>query len=107
MFAVKDWNIKEITGYVPITTYYTDFGIAERFGANAIRDTYKRAKKDWGDNVKYFTEIVMVLNWKIWEHNETNKEYALLYNELWEEADDYAMNHFEGKDLDYFLSTTD
>ena len=107
MLAVKDWNIQEMTGYTPITTYYTDFGIAERFGASAIRDTYQRAKQSWGNNVKYFTEIVMVLNWKIWEHNEHNKEYASLYNELWEEADNYAIEHFKGEGLNYFLSTTD
>ncbi len=107
MFAVKDWNIEAMTGYAPITTYYTDFGIAERFGTKAIRDTYQNAKRNWGDNVKYFTEIVMVLNWKIWEHNESNREYALLYNRLWEEAENYAMNHFKGEELDYFLRTTD
>ena len=49
----------------------------------------------------------MVLNWKIWEHNEHNEEYASLYNELWEEADNYAMEHFKGEDLNYYLSTTD
>lgn len=107
MLAVKDWKIKEMTGYTPITTYYTDFGIAERFGASAIRDTYRKAKQNWGNNVKYFTEIVMVLNWKIWEHNEHNEEYVSLYNELWEEADNYAMEHFKGEDLNYYLSTTD
>ena len=99
MLAVKDWKIKEMTGYTPITTYYTDFGIAERFG--------RKAKQNWGNNVKYFTEIVMVLNWKIWEHNEHNEEYVSLYNELWEEADNYAMEHFKGEDLNYYLSTTD
>ena len=107
MFAVKDWNIEAMTGYAPITTYYTDFGIAERFGTKAIRDTYQNAKRNWGDNIKFFTEIVMVLNWKIWEHNESNREYALLYNRLWEEAENYAMNHFKGEELDYFLRTTD
>ena len=107
MVAVKDWNIQELTGYTPITTYYTDFGIAERFGTKAICDTYKQAKQNWGNNIKYFTEIVMVLNWKIWEHHEHNREYALLYNKLWEEAENYAMKNFKGEDLDYFLRTVD
>ena len=107
MQAVKDWNIEALTGYTPITTYYMDFGIAERFGETAIRDTYRKAKKEWENNVEYFTEIVMVLNWKIWEHYETNRKIADLYNSLWEEAEDYAMNHFKGEDLDYFLRTTD
>lgn len=107
MLAVKDWNIEALTGYTPITTYYMDFGIAERFGADVIRDTYKRATRTWKNNVEYFTEIVMVLNWKIWEHNERNQEFAKLYNELWKEADNYAMEHFKGEDLEYFLRTVD
>lgn len=40
-----DWNIEALTGYVPKTTFYTDFSIADRFGTAAIEDTYRRAFK--------------------------------------------------------------
>ena len=39
---VKTWNIEQMTGYKPQTTFYEDFSIADMFGINAIKDTYKR-----------------------------------------------------------------
>ncbi|MBO7735987.1 MAG: hypothetical protein J6S67_25685 [Methanobrevibacter sp.] len=79
----KDWNIEAMTGYKPKTTFYMDFSIADRIGGvKAIKDTYKRAFNEWKTNYEYLTELVMVLNWKIWEHSETNKDFAEVYNEL-------------------------
>ena len=104
---MKDWNIEEMYGYKPITTFYTDFSIADGFGISAIQDTYNRAFKNWKSNYKYLTELVMVLNWKIWEHYETNKAYAELYSRLWEETDGYAIDNLKGEELIYFYQTTD
>ena len=28
---VETWNIKELTGYEPMTTFYEDFSIADKF----------------------------------------------------------------------------
>lgn len=104
---VINWNIEEMTGYKPISTFYTDFSIADEFGVDAIKDTYKKAFSEWKSNYKYLTELVMVLNWKIAEHYESNMEYASVYNDLWAEADNYACEHLKDAELDYFFSTTD
>ena len=104
---VKDWNIEELTGYKPKTTFYTDFSIADRFGVEAIKDTFKRSFENWKNNVEYLTELVMALNWKIWEHYEANQTYAQLYQSLWEKADAYACENLKGDDLTYFYRTTD
>ena len=104
---IKMWNIEEMTGYKPITTFYQDFSIADMFGSSAIKDTYNRAFKEWKNDYKYLTELVMVLNWKIYEHYERNDEYAKLYNELWEELDMYATDNLKDEELSYFLRTTD
>lgn len=70
--------------YKPITTFNQDFTIADHFGVLAIKDTFRRAFNEWKGNYKYLTELVMVLNHKIFEHhNNGNMEYMLLYNELW------------------------
>ena len=103
-----DWNIEEMCGYHPISTYYTDFGIAEWFGEDAIRETYTNAIANWGSDIKWATEIVMVLNWKIWEHYHAgNEKMARLYDSLWKEAVGYVLEHFEGDDLIYYYTTTD
>ena len=105
---IKDWNIEEMTGYTPQTTFYTDFSIAEQCdGIAGVRDTFKRAFDEWKHNVVYLTELVMVLNWKIWEHYEHNDKLARVYNELWETADAWACNNLKGDDLSYFYRTTD
>lgn len=102
-----DWNIEEQTGYKPITTFYTDFSIADKFGIEAIKDTYNRAFKEWKNDYKYLTELVMVLNWKIWEWYKKNDEIAHVYNDLWETTEDYAYENLEGEELSYFTSTID
>ena len=104
---IKTWNIEAQTGYKPITTFYEDFSIAEHFGVKAIKDTYKRAFKEWKGEYKYLTELVMVLNWKIWEHYEHNDEYAKLYNDLWVDTDNYACENLKDDELSYFYKITD
>lgn len=92
--------------YKQITTFFQDFSIADAFGVNAIKDTYKRAFKEWKNDYKYLTELVMVLNWKIWQWNGNNDEYARLYDELWTEADRYACENLKGEELSYFYRIT-
>lgn len=100
--------IYEEIGYMPFTTFYEDFSIADAFGVDAITDTYKRASKEWIHDVKYFTELVMVLNWKCAEHyNSGNATYNNLYAELYYEARDKAFSTYEDDDLKYFYDTTD
>lgn len=94
--------------YETMTTFWEDFSIADMFGETAIRDTYKRAFKEWKSNYQYLTELVMVLNWKIWQHYERGNVYtAKVYNELWEKADGYAVKHLKGEELQYFFRVTD
>ena len=105
----KDWNIEAMTGYKPQTTYFEDFSIADCFGEKAINDTYKNAMltaKTFGK--VYLTELVMALNWKIWQHHgEGNETFARLYDTLWRKAESVAVHTLKGADLDYFYRTID
>lgn len=94
-------------GYISKTTFMMDFDIADRFGKAAVLDTYKRAFAEWKSNVEYLTELVIVLNLKIWEHYEKNEPLARLYNSLWDEAQTYAYDNLTGDDLTYFWKCTD
>lgn len=71
----------ELIGHEPITTFWMDFTIAENFGETAIRDTYKRAVKEWGEDVEYMAELTLVLNWKIWDLYKTKEITARLYTD--------------------------
>ena len=93
--------------YECITTFWEDFTIAEAFGEKAIRDTFDRAFNEWKSDYKYLTELVMVLNHKIWQWYERNEAYANAYNELWEKADLYACENLKGDEASYFFRVTD
>lgn len=101
--------LRQFTDYEPITTFWNDFSIAERFGEDEIKSTFDHAFKEWKHDYKYLTELVMVLNHKIWQHYEIpgHKRIAELYDSLWKSADEYACKHLEGAELEYFYKTTD
>ena len=94
-------------GYELQTTFWNDFSIADRFGLSAIQDTFNRAFKEWKENYKYLTELVLVLNHKIWQYHEKRPEFAELYNTLWEQTDQYAMENLKDEELSYFFDVTD
>lgn len=94
-------------GYNVFTTFWDDFSIADRFGVNGIKDTYKRAFEEWKWDYKYLTELVMVLNRKIWYWYKKDEKLAKCYNDLWMECDEYAYNNLKGEEFDYFIKTTD
>ena len=96
-----------LTGYELTTTFWEDFSIADRFGTKAVKDTYKRAFNAWKDNYVYLTELVLVTNWKIWEHHGKNDKLARLYNDLWEQTQDYAYEHLKDEELSFFFNVTD
>ena len=90
------------------TTFWTDFSIADTFGVDASKDTFARAFAEWKDDYKYLTELVIVLNWKLWAHYEEGRnEYAELYNEYYEKAYRYGLDNLEGDELSYFQWTLD
>ena len=99
--------------YECFTTFWTDFTIADslKYGKiSAIKDTYKRAFGEWKTDYKYLTELVMVLNHKIWQWYDDggdHAEIARVYSKLWEEARDYAETHLKGEELDYYWRITD
>lgn len=110
MFDASDfpmWNIQSMTGYEPKTTFWEDFSMAEQFGMNVVNDLFCEYFVDFRDDVVSFTELVLVLNWKIWQHHKKNDRLALLYDSMWRKASEWAMDNLKGEDLDYYYRTTD
>ena len=94
-------------GYEMKSTFYMDFSIADQFGIGAIKNTYKRAFENWKDNYVYLTELVITLNYKIWESYGKKNDYAEIYNELWIKADEYACDNLQGEEIKFFFRITD
>ena len=105
--TVPTWNIEAFNGYKPITSFWSDFSIADHFGEKGIKDTFQKVFEEWKGNYKYLTELVLVLNHKIWQWYEKNETIARLYNNLWQEADSYACENLKGEEMEYFYMTTD
>lgn len=90
------------------STFWQDFTIAERFGANEIRDTFNRAFGEWKSSAKHLTELVMVLNAKCWAWYDAGGErLARLYGDLYGRADAYACENLKGDDAEFFYTITD
>jgi len=95
-------KVQEMIGYRPFTTFFSDFSIAEVFGKDAIEDTYHRIFESWKDNYKYLTELVLILNWKLWHFYDKNETFAELYEKLFYKAQDYCYENLTGEELTYF-----
>ena len=50
--TIKTFDSESAFGYTQITTFYSDFSIADNFGIDAVKDTYKRAFKSWKSDYK-------------------------------------------------------
>lgn len=94
-------------GYKSKTTFMEDFMIADKFGIDAIKDTYKRAFKEWKSNKEYLTELTVVMNLQCWRWYEKNDQYCKLYSDLYYQTSDYARDKLKGDDLKYFYDVTD
>lgn len=100
--SYPEWQEKRIS-----STFWQDFCIADAFGLNAVKDTFRRAFGEWKTNYKMLTELVGVLNHKIWQHYSVTPELAELYDKLWKQADAWGSEHLKGEELQHFLSVLD
>ena len=63
--------------------------------------------QSWKENVDYMSELVVVLNHKIWEHYSHNQILAKVYDKLWRETDDFCRKHFKGEELTKYYNYID
>ena len=90
------------------TTFWMDFTIADKFGIEAVKDTFKRAFSEWKTDYIYLTELTLVVNWKCWQHYKKNNiEISKLYSEYYYQLREYGLDNLKGKELEYFIKTLD
>ena len=108
MINLMNWNVENICGYKPKTTFYLEFSMAdETKDLNQIKKTFNKIFDLFKGYFDLLTELVMVLNWKIWEHYGDNESMARLYDELWRKTENYAYENLKGDELNYFIRTID
>ena len=106
-------------GYEMKTTFWLDFNIADVFATaqnsfEPLEDTLKRAYDEWKDDMVYATELVLVLNWKSWEHadgviaDEIGSWYAQKYYEIKDKLIEYwSADKSRDEWLTYLYQTID
>lgn len=88
--------------YKMITTMYDVFTLSNMCGQFDIIRTYKNLLLEVLNDYVLFTELVIVLNWQMFNTNE--KPLKALYGVLCKEATKFYKKRFEDdeKALDYF-----
>lgn len=95
-------------GYVPLTTFWEDFCIANKWGKQAVIDTFNNSLEYAKSNYKILTEFVMVLNHQCWYfYEKKDTEMSKFYAKLFYKMDIYATDTLKGEELEYFYDTTD
>ncbi len=89
------------------TSFWMEFSIAENYGVEGIFEHYNLVFDQWKNNLEYLTELVLVLNWKIYQWYQVNDSLGHTYDALWRKTDSYAMETLKGDDLHYYLSVLD
>ena len=57
--------------------------------------------------LRFLTELVLVLNWKIYQWYQVDDTLGMTYDALWQKTDSYALKTLKGDNLHYYLSILD
>lgn len=107
MPKLPNWEMANLIGYTPNTTFWDDFSIADIFGIEAIIDTFERAFTEWKEDVRYIAELSLVLNHKGIYYSESRPMLSNAYLTLWERLHRWAQSYYSGEDADYYFNVTD
>lgn len=100
-------SLEKMLDYKFESTFWEEFSIAEDYGKDAVKEHYDLVFSQWKDNIKFLTELVLVLNIKIFIWYGVDDTIGKMYDQLWKETDGYAIDTLKGDDLHYYLSTLD
>ena len=100
--------LQDTLNYTFQTTLWEDFSIRDGFfGPQGVVEHYKVVFDQWKDNVKFLTELVLVLNLKIASWFGVDDDLGRTYETLWKITDSWALDTLKGDDLHYYLNTLD
>ena len=103
-------RLADLTGRERISTFYADLSIAEFFGLDGVLDTCKNVCRHWRDSVEMFSEFVLCVNWKAWEHaGRNNDNWAQAYSQLYYAIDELISQYYadDAEKADYYFQYMD
>ena len=100
-------SLEKMLDYKFESTFWEEFSIAEDYGSEGVRDHWNLVFEQWKGNIKYLTELVLVLNLKLFIWFKVDDDLGKMYEQLWMETDGYALETLKGDDLHYYLHTLD
>jgi len=104
-----DEFLSGFTDYRSITNYFDLYSIADNKNAASVRALFKTNFEEAKQDYVLLTELVMVLNHKLWYWYEKNPESPMVstYDKLYNKANEYALTHLNDEEIRYFSSITD
>jgi len=107
---IEIWDSEADMGSTQLTTAFNDFSVAEKFGINAVKDTFKKLVDFCKTDYKYLTELEIVTNKKCWKkYYDDETELSQLYSDMYYEVRDLFYELF-GNDKEkstYHFELTD
>ena len=103
-------GLSKVGDYKPMTKFFRDLSVAEFFGRHAISSAFDGLCEKYLSNYKYYTELVLCLNWKAWEWDARGDvDYTNLYSELYYMADERFWANYEHDEeaIDYYFKVID
>ena len=100
-------SLEKMLDYKFESSFWEEFSIAEDYGSEGIKRHYDTVFEQYKDNIKFLTELVLVLNIKIFIWYKVDDDIGQMYDQLWKETDGYALETLKGDDLHYYLHTLD
>ena len=99
--------LQDTLGFDFQTSFWEEFSISEKYGKGGVVEHYNLVFDQWKDNVKFLTELVLVLNLKIASWFGVDDDLGRTYEALWKITDSWALDTLKGDDLHYYLNTLD
>lgn len=101
-------EVERTTGFRMQADFYQELSIIENFwGEEGVREVVNNYISILIEDVYLYTELVFILNWKLWHHMEDNTQYVELYNALYRNAYIKGLMFYKGAEASYFVSTLD
>ena len=106
-----EWDelLENFTDYRSKTDLWTRYSIADNDCVKALRSLFKETFEIAKQDYIYLTELVMVLNHRMWYWYGLNPDSPMVaaYTTCYEKAHNWALTHLNRDEIRYYCSVTD